>query len=73
MTIRPLALAGLILLVALTRLLPRPPNFAPLTALAVFGAIRYADRRAALLAPLGALLVSDLVREVLYRYGLAEQ
>jgi hypothetical protein len=73
MTIRPLALAGLILLVALTRLLPHPPNFAPLTALAVFGAIRYSDRRAALLAPILALLASDLLREVLYRYGLAEQ
>jgi len=73
MTLRPLAIASLILLVALTRLLPHPPNFAPLTALAVFGAIRYSDRRAALLAPLLALLASDLVREVLYRYGLAEQ
>ncbi len=73
MTIRPLAIAGLILLVALTRLLPHPPNFAPLTALAVFGAIRYSGGRAAFLAPLLALLASDLVREVLYRYGLAEE
>jgi hypothetical protein len=73
MTIRPLAIAGLILLAALSRLLPHPPNFAPVTALAVFGAIRYSDHRAALLSPLLALLASDLVREVLYRYGLAEQ
>lgn len=73
MTVRSLALAGLILLAALTRLLPHPPNFALIMALAVFGALRYSDRRAALLAPLLALLASDLVREVLCRYGLAEQ
>ena len=73
MTIRPLAIVCVIALAALTRLLPHPPNFAPLTALAVFGGIRYADRRAAILAPLLALFASDLVREVLYRYGLADQ
>lgn len=39
MTIRTLALAGLIVLAAMTRLLPHPPNFAPITAMAVFGAI----------------------------------
>ena len=39
----------------------------------MFGAVRYADRRAALFAPLLALLASDLAREALYRYGLAEQ
>ena len=72
MTIRPLALAGLIVLAALSRLLPHPPNFAPIIAVAVFGAIRYADRRAAVLTPLLALLLSDLVREVLYRFGLTE-
>src|SRR5260370_37286618 len=73
MRIRPLALGVLIVLAALTRLLPHPPNFAPITAMAVFGAIRFGTWRAALAAPLLALLVSDLVREPLYRYGLAEQ
>jgi hypothetical protein len=71
MTLRTLALAGLVLLAALTRLLPHPPNFAPITAMAVFGAIRYGSRRAAVIAPLLALLLSDLVREILYRNGLA--
>ncbi|MDB5310790.1 MAG: hypothetical protein JWO38_4992 [Gemmataceae bacterium] len=70
---RPLVLAGLILLAALSRLVPHPPNFAPITAMAVFGAIRYADRRAAVLTPLLALLLSDLVREALYRYGLVPE
>jgi hypothetical protein len=73
MRIRTIALAGLIVLAALTRLLPHPPNFAPITAMAVFGAIRFGSGRAAVVAPLLALLLSDLVREVLYRYGLAQQ
>jgi hypothetical protein len=70
---RTLALACLIVLAASTRLLPHPHNFAPITAMAVFGAIRFGNRLAALAAPLLALLLSDLAREVLYRNGLAEQ
>src|SRR5260221_6032723 len=70
---RVLALTGLIIVAALTRLLPHPPNFAPIMAMAVFGAIRYRNRWSAVAAPLLALLISDLVREVLYRNGLAQQ
>jgi hypothetical protein len=66
---RPFALAALIVLAAMSRLVPHPPNFAPICAIAVFGAARFADRRAAVLAALLALLVSDLAMEVLYRYG----
>src|SRR5437867_1173120 len=73
MRIRALALTGLIVLAALTRLLPHPPNFAPITAMAIFGAIRFGSRRAALVTPLLALLLSDLAREVLYQNGLAQQ
>jgi hypothetical protein len=73
MTIRMFALCLLIVLAAMSRLLPHPPNFAPITAIAVFGAIRYGSRRMAVIAPLLALLLSDLVREVLYRQGLAQQ
>jgi hypothetical protein len=70
MTARTLALAGLIVLAALTRLLPHPDNFAPITAMAVFGAIRFRNRWAALTAPLVALFLSDVVKELLYRQGL---
>jgi hypothetical protein len=55
---RALALAGLIVLAALTRLLPHPPNFAPITAMAIFGAICYRNRWAAAVAPLLALLLA---------------
>jgi hypothetical protein len=71
MSPRMLALGGLILLAALARLLPHPLNFTPIIAMAVFGAIRYGSGRAAVLAPLLALFLSDLVKEVLYRNGLS--
>ena len=50
----------LILLAAASRLLPHPPNFAPIAAIGLFaGALL--DRRAAWLVPFAALLLSDLV------------
>lgn len=59
------------LIAVLTRLLPHPPNFAPITAMAVFAGVTYTSRRSTILVPLAALFLSDLVREVLYRYGLS--
>lgn len=49
----------LIFIGVLTRLLPHPPNFAPISAIALFGAC-YLPRKYAFLIPVGALLVSDL-------------
>jgi hypothetical protein len=70
---RNLALILFILAVALTRLLPHPPNFAPITAMAVFGAITFGRRRTAVVAPLVALFVSDLAKEYLWRQGMSAQ
>ena len=56
----PLALAGLIVLAALTRLLPHPPNFSPVEAIALFGGAYFAARGWALLVPLVAMFASDL-------------
>jgi hypothetical protein len=56
----PLALAGLIVLAALTRLLPHPPNFSPVEAIALFGGAYFAARGWALVVPLVAMFVSDL-------------
>lgn len=50
----------LILTAAFSRLLPHPPNVAPVTALALFGAV-YLERRQAFLIPIGAMLLSDLL------------
>jgi Family of unknown function (DUF6580) len=70
MNTRSLALAGLVVLAALTRLLPHPENFAPITAMAVFAAIRFGSPSNAVLAPLVALLLSDLGKQILYQQGL---
>ena len=56
----PLALAGLIVLAALTRLLPHPPNFSPVEAIALFGGAYFARRSAAIWVPLAAMFLSDL-------------
>jgi len=42
-------LAGIILAAAAARLLPHPPNFTPVAALALFGGASFAGKRAALL------------------------
>ena len=59
-SLAPLVLAAMIVLAALSRLLPHPPNFSPVEAMALFGGAWYASRRVALLVPLAAMLVSDL-------------
>ena len=50
----------LILFAALSRLLPHPPNFVPITALALFSGV-YLDRKEAFLVPILAMLLSDYV------------
>src|SRR5690606_26566374 len=57
----PLVLAALIVLAALTRVLPHPPNFSPVAAIALFGGAYFANRSWALIVPLAGLFVSDLV------------
>lgn len=70
MRTRTLVVMGAVLLAALTRLMPHPPNFAPITAMALFGAATLADRRLGILTPLLALFVSDMCIEVANRMGL---
>ena len=57
---RLLAITAFVLLAALARLIPHPPNFAPIGAMALFGGASLADRRLALLLPWTALFLSDL-------------
>lgn len=54
------ALIAIILTAALLRLLPHPPNFTPIAAMALFGGAYLTDRRVAVAATLAALFVSDL-------------
>ena len=56
----PLLLGGMIVLAALSRLLPHPPNFSPVEAIALFGGAYFANRWAAVWVPLAAMFLSDL-------------
>jgi hypothetical protein len=51
----------MILMAAASRLIPHPPNFAPITALALFSGAKFSEKRLALLIPVTALVLSDTV------------
>lgn len=53
--------AGLILAAAFARLIPHPPNFAPIASLGIFGGSIINNKKLALIFPLGALFISDLL------------
>lgn len=56
----PLLLAAMIVLAALSRLLPHPPNFSPVEAMALFGGAYFANRAWAIIVPLIAMVLSDI-------------
>lgn len=58
---RLLAIISAIFLAAVLRLVPHQPNFTPIGAMALFGGAYLGRRAVAFAAPLGALLLSDLV------------
>ena len=51
---------GITLSAAAIRLVPHPPNMTPIAAMALFGGVYFASRRAAFLIPLAAMYLSDL-------------
>jgi len=53
-------LISFVLVAALTRLLPHPPNFAPITAMALFSGVFFEKKILRFLVPLVAMLISDL-------------
>src|SRR6266536_6661526 len=57
-------MAGLVFGAALLRLLPHPPNFTPVAAIALFGGAHFARKFWAFAVPLAAMFVSDAVLEV---------
>lgn len=58
---RVLALGAVVLAAALFRLLPTPPNFSPIAALALFAGFSFRDRLSAFVFPLLALFISDMI------------
>ena len=55
------ALISAVAVAAALRLVPHPPNFSPIDAMALFSGAYLGRRAIAFVAPLGALLLSDLV------------
>lgn len=53
-------LTVMIFVAALFRMLPHPPNVAPLAAMALFGGAYFTNKKAAFLVPFAALFVTDL-------------
>jgi hypothetical protein len=61
MNARIFAIVSAILVAAVLRLVPHPPNFTPVGAMALFSGAYLGRRALAFAAPLGALLLSDLI------------
>ena len=61
MTFKRAVLAIIILMAALSRLIPHPPNFTPIMAMGLLGGVYFKNRQFAVIVPLLAMMVSDLV------------
>ena len=62
-----LVLTGFIVIAALSRMIPHPYNFAPMGAMAIFGAAYFTNKKFSFLVPLVAMFISDLlVNNILY-------
>jgi len=61
LTPRFLVLAGMILVAAFTRLIPHPPNFTAIGAMALFGGAYFNKKSFAFAVPLIAMFLSDLI------------
>ncbi len=61
LTLRYSVITAMILLAALSRLIPHPPNFAPIGGMALFGAAYYTRKRWAYFIPIAAMWISDLI------------
>src|SRR6266700_6417449 len=58
---RLLVVVLMILAAAASRLIPHPPNLASITAVALFGGAYLTNKRLALIVPIAALFLSDLI------------
>ncbi len=57
---RNLIIITMVLMAVATRLLPHPPNVAPITGIALFASHRFGDKRLAFVIPILCMFVSDL-------------
>ncbi len=63
----------LVIVAALYRVFPRPVNFAPQIAMALFAGTVIKDKKWAFVLPLLSMFISDLLYEVLYRNGVQDR
>ena len=56
-----LVITGMVILAAFVRLIPHPPNFAPIAAMALFGGAYFSKRWAAFIIPILAMFLTDLI------------
>ena len=54
-------IVGIIIIAILSRLIPHPPNFTPVTAVALFSIINFKNKYIAVSIPIICLFVSDLI------------
>lgn len=54
-------LTSMIFAAAFVRLIPHPPNFAPIAAMALFGGAYFSKKWAAFLVPIAAMFLTDLI------------
>ena len=52
---------GIIIVAIISRLIPHPPNFTPVTAVALFSIINFKNKYIGLSIPIVCLLISDLI------------
>lgn len=58
---RQFVLASIIVIAAMSRIVPHPPNVTPIAAMALFGGAFLTNRRLAYVLPLAAMVLSDIV------------
>ena len=61
LTPRFLVITGMIFIAAFVRLIPHPPNFAPIAAMALFGGAYFNKKWAAFIVPIAAMFITDLI------------
>ena len=60
LNVRFIALVGIVVLAAAMRIIPHPPNFTPISAMALFGGAYFPNTMVAFIVPLAAMSLSDL-------------
>lgn len=68
-TIKGKIIIGVIIAAAAARLIPHLPNFTPIGAMALFGGTYIVNKRLAIMAPLFAMFLSDIVLELINGTG----